>query len=74
MTNPSPRIPPALAAILLAYVTARALEIAPNSIPRTAVVALDVLSALAFALVAGVRDKLAAYGWHRKQIIFERYE
>ncbi len=25
-------------------------------------------------MVAGVRDKLAAYGWHRKQIVFERYD
>ncbi len=25
-------------------------------------------------MVAGVRDKLAGYGWHRKQIIFERYD
>jgi hypothetical protein len=24
--------------------------------------------------VAGVRDKLAGYGWHRKQIVFERYD
>ncbi len=55
MTNPSTRIPPLLAAILLAYVTARTLEIAPNSIPRTAIVSLDVLSALAFALVDGAR-------------------
>jgi hypothetical protein len=25
-------------------------------------------------MVTGVRDKLAGYGWHRKQIIFERYD
>jgi ferredoxin-NADP reductase len=25
-------------------------------------------------MVAGVRDKLAGYGWHRKQIVFERYD
>lgn len=25
-------------------------------------------------MVAGVREKLAGYGWHRKQIIFERYD
>jgi NAD(P)H-flavin reductase len=25
-------------------------------------------------MVAGVREKLAAYGWHRKQIVFERYD
>jgi ferredoxin-NADP reductase len=25
-------------------------------------------------MVAGVREKLASYGWHRKQIVFERYD
>lgn len=25
-------------------------------------------------MVSGVRDRLAGYGWHRKQIIFERYD
>ena len=25
-------------------------------------------------MVAGVREQLAGYGWHRKQIIFERYD
>ena len=25
-------------------------------------------------MVSGVREKLAAYGWHRKQIVFERYD
>jgi ferredoxin-NADP reductase len=25
-------------------------------------------------MVSSVRDKLAAYGWHKKQIIFERYD
>lgn len=25
-------------------------------------------------MVAGVREKLANYGWHRKQVIFERYD
>jgi ferredoxin-NADP reductase len=25
-------------------------------------------------MVSGVRDKLAGYGWDRKQIIFERYD
>lgn len=39
--------------ILAAYVCARALEIAPTSLPRMAIVALDVLSALAFAVVDG---------------------
>jgi putative membrane protein len=45
----------ALGLILATYACARVLEIAPTSIPRTAVVALDVLSALAFALVDGAR-------------------
>jgi ferredoxin-NADP reductase len=25
-------------------------------------------------MVAGVREKLSSYGWHRKQIVFERYD
>jgi ferredoxin-NADP reductase len=25
-------------------------------------------------MVSGVRDRLAGYGWHRKQIVFERYD
>jgi ferredoxin-NADP reductase len=25
-------------------------------------------------MVAGVREKLAGFGWHRKQVIFERYD
>jgi ferredoxin-NADP reductase len=25
-------------------------------------------------MVSGVRDKLAGFGWHRKQIVFERYD
>jgi ferredoxin-NADP reductase len=25
-------------------------------------------------MVAGVREKLSGYGWHRKQIVFERYD
>ena len=25
-------------------------------------------------MVSGVRDKLSGYGWHRKQIVFERYD
>jgi len=45
--------------ILAAYVCARALEVAPSpfarTVPRLAVVALDVLSAAAFALVDGRR-------------------
>ncbi len=41
--------------ILVAYASARLLEILPTGIPRLDVVALDVLSALAFALVDGYR-------------------
>ncbi len=41
--------------LLIAYAAARLLEILPNTVPRLAVVALDVLSALAFALIDGQR-------------------
>ena len=41
--------------ILGLYLLARLLEIIPTSIPRTGIVALDVLSALAFALTDGAR-------------------
>jgi len=37
------------------YACARALEIAPTGLPRTPIVALDVLSAMAFAMVDGAR-------------------
>ncbi len=50
------RIPPAVVTILLAYLAARTLEILPTPIPRMAIVALDVLSALAFAFVLGARS------------------
>ncbi|HVZ83315.1 MAG TPA: carotenoid biosynthesis protein [Terracidiphilus sp.] len=50
----------ALSVIFLAYATARMLEIAQPPISRTAIVALDVLSAMAFALVDGARR----YGLH----------
>jgi len=46
---------PALALILAAYAFARTLEVLPTSIPRICIVALDVLSAMAFALVDGAR-------------------
>jgi len=46
---------PALAVLLGVYAVARLLEITPTSLPRTAIVALDVLSALGFALVDGAR-------------------
>ncbi len=45
----------ALGLILAFYACARILEVTPTSIPRTAIVALDVLSAMAFALVDGSR-------------------
>jgi multisubunit Na+/H+ antiporter MnhF subunit len=44
-----------LGLILAAYFCARILEIAATPLPRTAIVALDVLSAMAFALVDGAR-------------------
>ena len=44
----------ALSLILASYAYARILEVAHTSIPRTAIVALDVLSAMAFALTDGV--------------------
>jgi uncharacterized membrane protein len=50
------RFPIALGLILTAYACARFLEIAPTSLPRIAIVALDVLSAMAFALVDGARN------------------
>jgi putative membrane protein len=46
----------ALGVIFVCYAAARILEIAQPPIPRTAIVALDVLSALAFALVDGTRN------------------
>jgi putative membrane protein len=49
------RIAFALGLILAAYACARVLEVAPTAIPRTAIVALDVLSAMAFALLDGAR-------------------
>jgi uncharacterized membrane protein len=49
------RFPIALGLILTTYACARFLEIAPTSVPRIAIVALDVLSAMAFALVDGAR-------------------
>lgn len=45
-----------LVLILTCYVIARILEIVSTSIPRTAIVALDVLSAMTFALVDGARS------------------
>ena len=46
---------PALGLILAAYVCARVLEVVPTSVPRLPLVAFDVLSAFAFALVDGAR-------------------
>ncbi len=48
-------VKPLMAAALVVYAIARLLEIVPSAIPRTAIVALDVLSAMAFALVHGAR-------------------
>jgi putative membrane protein len=45
----------ALSLILASYACARILEVTHTSIPRTAIVALDVLSAMTFALTDGVR-------------------
>lgn len=45
----------ALALILALYACGRILEMVPTSLPRTAIVALDVLSALAFALLDAAR-------------------
>jgi len=56
MTNPSRRFPFALTLILAAYACARILESTHNSLPSIAIVALDVLSAMAFALVDGARQ------------------
>jgi putative membrane protein len=50
-----PGITPALTLILAGYLLARTLEVSPTSIPRTAIVALDVLSAMSFALLDGAR-------------------
>ena len=47
---------PALVPILALYGAARILEIVPNPLPHIAIVALDVLSAMAFALVHGARQ------------------
>ena len=44
-----------LVLILACYLCARVLEVSPTSIPRMAIVALDVLSAMSFALVDGAR-------------------
>jgi uncharacterized membrane protein len=52
----SQRTTVALCLILFLYAVARILEITPNRLPQTAIVALDVLSALAFALVHGARQ------------------
>lgn len=52
-----PRRPfaPEVCAILVCYGAARILEIVQPPIPRTVIVALDVLSALSFALIDGAR-------------------
>ncbi|MGA2889156.1 MAG: carotenoid biosynthesis protein [Terracidiphilus sp.] len=56
LTTPRNRVTAlALGLILASYLSARILEIVPTHFPRTAIVALDVLSAMAFALVDGAR-------------------
>jgi|ERR1035437_3517471 hypothetical protein len=45
----------ALTMILACYACARAFETIPTPLPRTAIVAFDMLSAMAFALVDGAR-------------------
>lgn len=49
------KVPLALMLILACYAGVRILEIVPSPVPRMAIVALDVLSAVAFALVEGAR-------------------
>jgi putative membrane protein len=53
--SPSNAFRLALGLILTFYAGARILEVASSPVPRTAIVALDVLSAMAFALVDGAR-------------------
>lgn len=53
LQRPRRRVLVALLLLLGCYAGARILEIAPSPVPRTAIVALDVVSALAFALVDG---------------------
>ncbi len=53
----------ALGLIFVSYACARVLEIAPTSLPRMAIVALDVLSALAFGLLDGARHYGYAASW-----------
>lgn len=55
----------ALFVALIGYACARLLEIEPSHIPRMAIVALDVLSAMAYALIAGTRH----YGF-RTMLVF----
>jgi len=55
MTDRSNRFPVALAFLLAAYACARILESTHNPLPSIAIVALDVLSAMAFALIDGAR-------------------
>jgi uncharacterized membrane protein len=51
-----PALTIALGLILTVYLCARILEVVPGSIPLTSIVALNILSALAFVLVEGSRD------------------
>jgi putative membrane protein len=51
----TPRISVVLTLILAAYASARLLEVVPHGLPSLAIVALNVLSSLAFALIDGAR-------------------
>jgi putative membrane protein len=51
----TPRISVVLTLILAAYACARLLEVVPHGLPSLAIVALNVLSSLAFALIDGAR-------------------
>jgi uncharacterized membrane protein len=58
MSAPSrrtPRTSAVLTLILAAYTCARLLEVVPNALPSLVIVALNVLSSLAFALIDGAR-------------------
>jgi len=55
-SNRSRALPRVLIPFLVLYAVARVLEIVPTPMPRTAIVALDVLSAMSFALMDGARN------------------
>jgi uncharacterized membrane protein len=53
--SPRTRFPLAIAAILTVYLLGRIIEVLPFSTPSTPIVAIEIFSALAFAVVHGVR-------------------